>query len=70
VTLENLDSIFAFVVIISGVSLLVTTLTQMVSALFGLRGSNLEWGVQTVAKQSRSKSCMPEKSAKLYSITR
>jgi hypothetical protein len=36
------------VVIITGVSLLITTLTQMVSALFALRGSNLRWGINTL----------------------
>src|SRR5437867_13098964 len=50
-TLEHLDTIIAFVVIITGVSLLVTTLTQMVSALLGLRGSNLRWGIQTLLKE-------------------
>jgi hypothetical protein len=47
-TLEHLDTIIAFVVIITGVSLLITTLTQMVSALLGLRGSNLRWGIKTL----------------------
>jgi len=48
VTLEHFDTIFAFVVIITGVSLLVTTLTQMASALLGLRGTNLRWGIKTL----------------------
>lgn len=47
-TLEHFDSIFAFVVIIAGVSLLVTTLTQMVAAALGLRGSHLHWGLKTL----------------------
>jgi hypothetical protein len=47
-TLEHFDSIFAFVVVIAGVSLLVTTLTQMVAALFGLRGMHLLWGIKTL----------------------
>jgi hypothetical protein len=47
-TLQHLDTVIAFVVVIAGVSLLVTTLTQMVSALFGLRGANLRWGIQTL----------------------
>lgn len=46
--LEHFDSILAFVLIITGVSLIITTLTQMVSALFGLRGTNLRWGIQTL----------------------
>jgi hypothetical protein len=47
-TLEHFDTIFAFVVIITGVSLLVTTVTQMASALLALRGSNLRWGLKTL----------------------
>src|SRR5438132_6340124 len=46
--LEHFDTIFAFVVIITSVSLLVTTLTQMASALLGLRGTNLRWGIKTL----------------------
>jgi len=47
-TLEHFDSILAFVLIITGVSLLITTLTQMVSALLGLRGTHLRWGIKTL----------------------
>lgn len=47
-TLEHFDTIFAFVVILAGVSLLVTVLVQMASALFSLRGSNLRWGIKTL----------------------
>jgi hypothetical protein len=47
-TLEHLDTVISFVVIIAGVSLLITTLTQMVSALLGSRGSNLQWGIKTL----------------------
>lgn len=47
-TLEHFDTVLSFVVILAGVSLLVTTLTQMVSALFGLRGTNLQWGIETL----------------------
>lgn len=50
-TLEHLDTVISFVVIITGVSLLVTTLTQMASALLGLRGTNLRWGIETLLKQ-------------------
>ena len=38
-TLEHLDTIIVFVVIITSVRLLITTLARMVSALLGLRGS-------------------------------
>jgi hypothetical protein len=47
-TLEHFDTILAFVLIITGVSLIITTLTQMVSALLGLRGTNLRWGLETL----------------------
>lgn len=47
-TLEHFDTILAFVLIITGVSLIITTLTQMVSAVFGLRGTNLHWGLKTL----------------------
>lgn len=47
-TLEHFDSIFAFVIIITGVSLIVTLLNQAVSAALGLRGSQLRWGLETL----------------------
>ncbi len=50
-TLEHLDTIISFVVIVAGVSLLITTLTQMASALLGLRGSNLRWGIKTLLQE-------------------
>src|SRR6267378_3418249 len=50
-TLEHLDTVIAFVVILAGVSLLVTIFTQTVSALFGLRGANLLWGIKTLLKE-------------------
>ncbi len=50
-SLEHLDTVISFVVILAGVSLLVTTLTQMASALLGLRGTNLRWGITTLLKE-------------------
>ena len=50
-TLENLDTVISFVVILAGVSLLVTILTQTISALLGLRGANLLWGIKTLLKE-------------------
>jgi hypothetical protein len=47
-TLEHLDTIIAFAAIMAGVSLFITTLTQMASALLGLRGRNLRGGLQTL----------------------
>jgi hypothetical protein len=49
--LEHLDTIIAFVVILAGVSLLVTVFTQVVSAFLGLRGTNLRWGIETLLKE-------------------
>jgi hypothetical protein len=49
--LDHLDTLISFVVIISGLSVVVTTLTQMASAALGLRGSNLRWGLTTLIEQ-------------------
>jgi hypothetical protein len=46
--LQHFDTILAFALILAGVSLLITTLTQMVSALLALRGKNLLWGIKTL----------------------
>lgn len=46
--LQYLDTIIAFTVIMLGVSLLITILTQMISALLGYRGTNLLWGLKTL----------------------
>jgi len=46
--LQYLDTIIAFAVIMLGVSLLITILTQMISALLGCRGTNLLWGLKTL----------------------
>jgi hypothetical protein len=51
VSFEHFDTLLAFVVILAGVSLLVTTLTQMISATLGLRGANLRWGIETLLVQ-------------------
>jgi|SRR5664280_368011 len=51
-TLDHLDTIISFVAIITGVSLLVTTLTQAASALFSLRGANLRWGLEMLLKHA------------------
>lgn len=47
-TLQYLDTIIAFSVILLGVSLVITILIQMISAFFAYRGTNLLWGVQTL----------------------
>jgi hypothetical protein len=47
-TLQYLDTIIAFVVVLLGLSLLITILNQMISTLFGYRGTNLLWGLETV----------------------
>jgi hypothetical protein len=46
--LQYLDTIIAFSVVLLGLSLLITVLNQMISTLFGYRGTNLLWGVEKV----------------------
>ena len=46
--LDRLDTVIAFMVVMLGVSLLITVATQILSAFLGLRGSNLLWGVKTI----------------------
>jgi uncharacterized membrane protein len=48
--LQQLDVAIAIVVVLLGVSLFVTILTQMISALFNLRGSHLRAGLVTLLK--------------------
>jgi len=45
-TLAHLDMLIAYTVVMLGVSLIVTVLTQLVSASLGLRGTNLFWGIK------------------------
>lgn len=47
-SLEHLDTFIAFATVMLGLSLIITTLTQMVSALLGLRGTNLLWGLKAL----------------------
>ena len=47
----QLDTFIAFAVVILGVSMLITVLNQMVTALLGLRGANLRWGIETLLEQ-------------------
>src|SRR5215831_10593403 len=48
---EKLDTLIAFAVVMLGLSMIITILTQMLSAFLSLRGSNLLWGVETLFKQ-------------------
>jgi hypothetical protein len=48
--LEHLDTLIAFVVVMAVVSLMITIITQMVSALLALRGTNLKWGIEELLK--------------------
>jgi hypothetical protein len=48
--LQHLDTFIAFAVVMVGVSLFITILTQMISAFFGLRGTNLRWGVEELLR--------------------
>jgi hypothetical protein len=50
--LQSLDIVIGFVVVMLGVSLIITTITQMISALLGLRGTNLRWGLKTLLSQA------------------
>jgi hypothetical protein len=47
-TLDRLDTVIAFAVVMLGVSLLITIATQMISSVLGLRGTNLLWGIKKV----------------------
>jgi hypothetical protein len=49
-TLPHLDTLIAYTVVMLGVSLIVTVLTQIVSASLGLRGTNLLWGIKALLK--------------------
>jgi len=44
--LEVLDTVIAFAVLMLGISVIITIITQVGVALFGLRASNLRWGLQ------------------------
>jgi hypothetical protein len=48
--LAYLDTLIGFAVIMLGASLVITVLTQMISALFSHRGANLLWGLETMFK--------------------
>jgi hypothetical protein len=61
--LEHLDTFIAFAVVMAGVSLLITVMTQMASALLGLRGTNLRWGIATLLQNVDPK--LAEQAARL-----
>ena len=44
--LKHLDTVIAFTVVMLGISLAITVLTQMFVAMTGLRGTNLRWGLE------------------------
>lgn len=46
--LDRLDTLIAFVVVMTVVSLMITLLVQMVSAILGLRGKNLKLGLEVL----------------------
>ncbi len=48
--LRYVDSAIAFAVVMLGVSLLITVVTQTISALLASRGRNLRWGLTTLIK--------------------
>ncbi len=49
-TLDHLDMAIAFAVVMLTVSLLVTIFVQTMSAVSGLRGTNLRWGVEQLLR--------------------
>jgi len=46
--IQYLDTIIAFVVVMLGLSLLITLLNQTVSSFLSFRGANLRWGIGTM----------------------
>jgi hypothetical protein len=48
--LAYLDTLIGFATVMLGASLIITMLTQMISALFSHRGANLLWGLETMFK--------------------
>jgi hypothetical protein len=46
--LVYLDTLIGFVVVLLGISLLITTATQMISAVLSSRGANLHWGLKVL----------------------
>ncbi|HTS62215.1 MAG TPA: hypothetical protein VMH28_09325 [Candidatus Acidoferrales bacterium] len=48
--LAYLDTLIGFAVVMLGASLIITILTQMVSALLSHRGANLKWGIENLFK--------------------
>ena len=49
--LAYIDTLIGFSVLMLGISLLITILNQIVSALLSHRGSNLRWGLEVLFKQ-------------------
>ncbi len=49
--IQYLDTIIAFVVVMLGLSLLITLLNQTVSSFLSFRGANLRWGISTMLKE-------------------
>jgi len=60
--LGYLDTLIGFTVVMLVVSLLITILTQVVSALINHRGSNLKWGLETLFANIDSKQFPDRKS--------
>jgi hypothetical protein len=50
-SLEHIDTMIGFTVIMLMFSLLITVLVQMANSLFDLRGKNLLWGVERLLRQ-------------------
>ena len=52
--LDTLDTLIAFVVVVLGFSLVVTTLNQIIASTLSLRGQNLLWGIQVLLEDLHS----------------
>ena len=50
-TMANIDTIFSFVLVMLLLSLIITTLVQMMVGVLGLRGRTLLWGIRKILEQ-------------------
>jgi len=50
--LQSLDVVVGFAGVMLGISLIITTVSQMISGALGLRGTNLRWGLKTLLEQA------------------
>lgn len=53
--LDLLDTFIAFAVVMLGVSVIITIITQILTTIFGMRASNLRWGLQRLLESADPK---------------